>query len=140
MTLTNATAIPTLAVTNLNQAKQFYENKVGLEHVETVPKLNQALYKCGNTYVCIHERPEAPKSPATVCSFEVEDVARNVERLRNNGIEFQDLDIPEMGIKTKNGIASMGDFQTAWFTDPWGNILAIDDVVTKTGRTVHPTT
>ena len=39
------------------------------------------------------------------------------------GVKFEDYDIPEMGLKTTNGVAELGGMKSAWFKDTEGNIL-----------------
>lgn len=140
MVWNNATAIATLAVTDLNEARRFYGDKVGLNEAgELMPgQSTHVLFQCGNAYLCVYERPEPSGSKATTCALEVDDVESTVERLRNNGVRFEEYDIPEMGIKTRNGIASTDEgLKSAWFKDPWGNILSIDNaltVATKQGQ------
>lgn len=138
MNWNNARAIPTVAVTDLNEGKRFYGQTLGLEDVGTpaADEMKHTYFRCGDSYLCLYERPEPANSAATVFALQVDDVQGAVEGLRQKGVEFQDFDIPEMGLKTKNGIATMNELQSAWFTDPWGNTLAIDNglgVLAKAG-------
>jgi hypothetical protein len=43
----------------------------------------------------------------------------------SRGVRFEDYDLPEF--KTEGGIATSGDFQAAWFRDPDGNILSLQE-------------
>lgn len=140
MNWSNARAIPTVAVTDMKEGKNFYGNTLGLEETKTpVPELEgHTFFRCGDSHLCLYERPERAGSKATVFALEVNDVETTVAELRKKGVKFEDYDIPEMGIKTENGVATMNDFQTAWFTDPWGNVIGIDNGLTllrKTGVT-----
>ena len=78
------------------------------------------------------------KADHTVVSFGVKDVESEVKELRGKGIKFEEYDIPEMSLKTVNGIATWSgeEWQTksAWFKDPEGNILG----VTQMDRVAHP--
>lgn len=50
-----------------------------------------------------------------------------VKSLKEMGVEFEDYDMP--GLKTEDGIAVLPDgTMSAWFTDPEGNILAVDQM------------
>lgn len=40
-------------------------------------------------------------------------------------MQFEEYDMPEMGIKTVNGIATMDGGKGAWFKDTEGNIINI---------------
>ncbi len=44
-------------------------------------------------------------------------------------MKFEDYDIPEMGLKTVDGIATIEGEKSAWFKDPDGNILAVVEMV-----------
>jgi hypothetical protein len=50
-------------------------------------------------------------------------VEATVRWLKNRGVVFEEYDFP--GLKTVNGIATLGDRKGAWFKDPDGNILAV---------------
>ncbi|NVJ21108.1 VOC family protein [Myxococcus sp. AM011] len=129
MGLGRTKAIPTLAVTDLKTARRFYSEVLGLEEV---PELGEeegaAMFRVsGDSFLLLYERSTPSGSTATACSFPVEDVEATADSLRLAGVKLEDYDIPEMGIQTRNGVATMGDIKSAWFKDPSGNILAIDN-------------
>jgi hypothetical protein len=43
--------------------------------------------------------------------------------LRSKGVVFEEYDLPEMGLKTVNGVAEIAGMKSAWFKDSEGNIL-----------------
>ncbi len=55
----------------------------------------------------------------------VDDIEAEVKELKSNGVKFEEFNIPSMGLKTINGIATMGKMKSAWFMDTEGNILSI---------------
>ena len=55
-----------------------------------------------------------------------------VRELRDKGVTFEEYDFP--GLKTVNGIATMGELKTAWFRDSEGNILALSNEVAEVMR------
>ena len=57
----------------------------------------------------------------------VDDVEQAVEEMRRNGLAFEEYDTP--GVKTENGIATLGPERAAWFKDPDGNILTVFEIV-----------
>ena len=57
--------------------------------------------------------------------FETADVEGDVAALKKKGVVFEDYDMP--GLKTVNGIASVGPLKGAWFKDCEGNILSISN-------------
>ncbi len=120
--LANATVYPTLPVVDLERARKFYEETLGLkvERIDPPPaqgvRYQPALY--------IYQRG-ATKADHTVASFEVADAEAEIRALQAKGVVFNDIDIPEMGIKTVNGIATMGELKGGWFNDTEGNTLGI---------------
>lgn len=68
------------------------------------------------------------KADQTVASFKVENIEAHVKELRAKGVKFEEYDIPRMGIKTVDGIATTGKNKSAWFKDTEGNILAMDQM------------
>ncbi len=119
--LANAPVGVALTSTDLSRSIQFYRDALGLP-VE--PEDGAFHVRCGgNTEIYVYERDEPPLATNTVAAFRVNDLPATVEALRNNGVVFEEYDMP--GLKTENGIAAMGNDQVAWFKDPDGNILAI---------------
>ncbi len=120
--LVNAKVHPTLPVVNLGRARKFYEEKLGLT-VDRVdpPPAPGVRYQPG---LYIYQRG-ATKADHTVASFEVADAEAEIEELQAKGVVFQDIDVPSMGIKTVNGVATMGSIKGGWFSDTEGNILAV---------------
>jgi hypothetical protein len=59
----------------------------------------------------------------TVASISVQDVPGTVRGLRARGVSFEEYDLP--GLKTEDGVATMGELQSAWFKDSEDNTLAI---------------
>ena len=118
---------PTLPAVDIKRARKFYEKKLGLKVIKTDPSPGITLEAGNGTTLYIYQR-EATKADHTVASFTVEDVEGQVSELRKKGIEFEDIDMPDMGIKTVNGVATMGEMKGAWFKDTEGNILAVSNM------------
>jgi catechol 2,3-dioxygenase-like lactoylglutathione lyase family enzyme len=99
--LSNAKVHPTLPVVDLNQARKFYEETLGLK-VDRVdpPPAPGVMYHPG---LYIYQRG-ATKADHTVATFEVADVEAEIRELKAKGVVFQDIDIPSMGIKTVNSV------------------------------------
>jgi catechol 2,3-dioxygenase-like lactoylglutathione lyase family enzyme len=116
-----ATTIP---VTDSARARGFYEGALGLRFSRELAD-GSIEYACGGgTSVYTYPTEEnAGRSPATLASFEVEDVEATVRELRDRGITFEEYDMP--GLKTEGGIAEVAGSKGAWFKDPDGNILAV---------------
>ncbi len=119
-------AVATVPVTNLNEAKQFYGEKLGLNVCERSPDRGELLYEAGQgSHILVYERPTPPKSDATAVGFLVDDLESTMEELKKQGIRFEEYDLPH--VKTHEGVAENSGEKTAWFKDPDGNIIAITE-------------
>lgn len=122
--LADAAATATLPAVDIKRARKFYEEKLGLKVVQEDPAQG-LMIQCGkNTNIYLYQRG-ATKADHTVVSFEVDDIETEVNELKRKGVKFEEYDIPDMGIKTVNGIATMNGEKMAWFKDTEGNILAL---------------
>ena len=112
--LSSARVAPTLAVTDMERARRFYEDKVGLE-VE-IAVAETVRYRCGGgTGLAIFERPMTPVD-RTVAGFEVDDIEAEVAELRERGIEVEGvIEAPEAP-------------RRAFFKDPDGNIIGMREI------------
>jgi catechol 2,3-dioxygenase-like lactoylglutathione lyase family enzyme len=122
--LGTAKVVPTIPVTDLNKAKEFYTNTLGLSVAKESPMGIQ--FQAGEgTQLYIYQRGPS-KADHTLAAFEVDDLEGTVDALKAKGITFEQYDFP--GLKTnEKGIAdSEGEGErAAWFKDPDGNILAV---------------
>jgi catechol 2,3-dioxygenase-like lactoylglutathione lyase family enzyme len=126
--LTDARVTAIVPTTDLERARRFYGETLGLEDTGAPMPGPEAVYRCGGgTLLEVYERPTAGEADHTLASWEVDDVRAAVEELRSNGVRFEEYDSPE--IKTEDGIATAGEFQAAWFRDPDGNILCVHSAV-----------
>jgi catechol 2,3-dioxygenase-like lactoylglutathione lyase family enzyme len=124
--LTNATVRPTIPVTNLDRAKSFYQSKLGLKPVSNTNGASTPgtmLLDCGNGTIIELFQRSASKADHTLATFDVADIENEVRNLRQNGVSFEDYDMP--GIKTQNGIATQGQIKCAWFKDSEGNVVGL---------------
>jgi catechol 2,3-dioxygenase-like lactoylglutathione lyase family enzyme len=114
-------AAVTLAVKDLGVARDFYERVVGLREANAMP--GGVLYKSGSTSVLVYESEYAGTNRATAASWNVgANLEREIEELRQNGVTFEHYDdLP--GTTREGDVHSFGDFRSAWFKDPDGNIL-----------------
>jgi predicted enzyme related to lactoylglutathione lyase len=125
MGLADARVGATVAVSDMERAKEFYEGNLDLSG-------GQDTGDGGHTYICgdgteIHVFPSpggAGASPSTVAGFGVEDIEATVEELSGKGVAFEQYGDP---LNTdERGIADFGgEGKGAWFKDPDGNVLAL---------------
>lgn len=125
--LTNVPVRSTLPVVDLNRAKKFYEEKLGLKVVGEDPSPGAVLQAGGGTQLYIYQRA-ATKADHTAASFSVKDVEAEVKELKAKGVVFEEIEIPGMGVKTVDGVATFGELKAAWFKDTEGNILGISNM------------
>ena len=111
-----------IPVKDLQRARRFYEEKIGLKPVDI--REGGVIYEFGSHTACfMYPTPNAGTSQASQAFWEVGDVESEVAQLKAKGVKFEEYDMP--GIKTVNGIATGGGAKTAWFKDTEGNILAV---------------
>ena len=128
--LNNKSVHPTLPAVDINRARKFYEEKLGLKVImeDSSPGVT---FRAGDSILYVYQR-EATKAEHTVAEFEVDDIEAEVKELKGRGVMFEEYDIPGMGIKTTDGIATMSmngsEIKVAWFKDTEGNILAMEEM------------
>jgi catechol 2,3-dioxygenase-like lactoylglutathione lyase family enzyme len=118
---------PSIAVTDVSRAADFYEAKLGLRAGEEQSDESR-IYACGgDTSLHVYESPaHAGKAPATLATWYVEDVEQIVDELNGRGVAFNRYDDPVLRTDEK-GIHELGDGRVAWFSDPDGNTFAIEE-------------
>jgi catechol 2,3-dioxygenase-like lactoylglutathione lyase family enzyme len=127
--LSDGHVAPRLPAQDLERARVFYAEKLGLEPIEERP--GGARYRCGNSYFALFQSAGAPSGTHTQMGWEVKDIEATVAELRRRGVVFEEYDLP--GFKTVNGIADIaGNYPSkgsgekgAWFYDSEGNLLGI---------------
>jgi catechol 2,3-dioxygenase-like lactoylglutathione lyase family enzyme len=111
-----------LAVKDLAEAKEFYENKLGLGAGKEDP--GGILYKSGNSVLYVYvSKDNAGTNQATAAAWSVDDIEKVVEELGKKGVKFEHYDFP--GTTREGDIHIMGPVKGAWLKDPSGNILNI---------------
>jgi catechol 2,3-dioxygenase-like lactoylglutathione lyase family enzyme len=123
--LADKDAMATIAVKDLAAAKGFYQGKLGLKPAG--PENDQAMiYKSGSASVVIYRSEFAGTNQATTATWGLGTDLDNVVRsLKQAGIKFEHYDMP--GATREGDIHVFGDFRAAWFKDPDGNILHINN-------------
>lgn len=114
----------TVAVSDINVAKEFYGGKLGLKQTDQNP--GGVTYISGGGKLFVYQSPTAGSGRATCASWSVQDIAAVADELKNKGIVFEKYDIP--GAVQEGDVIVMGGMKAAWFKDPDGNILSIGSV------------
>ena len=116
-------AIANVAVKDLDTARRFYEQTLGL-----VPVHNEGgeliVYRSGKTVLNVYRSQYAGTNQATAVTWVVGDQLDAVVRqLKERGVRFEHYELP--GLK-REGDVHVGDgMKVAWFKDPDGNILNV---------------
>ena len=130
VTLEHGHVATRLPVQNLERAKLFYAEKLGLEPVEERP--GGLLYRCESGSFALFVSSGASSSEYTQMAFEVADLKATIAALQAHGVTFEEYDLP--GLKTVDGIAEVaGNYPSkggagelaAWFKDSEGNLIGI---------------
>jgi catechol 2,3-dioxygenase-like lactoylglutathione lyase family enzyme len=118
-------AVATIAVSDMEKARQFYEGTLGLKVLDE--RSDGTRYEAGGgTWFLVYPSQFAGTAKSTYMSFEVSDLEKSVMELRERGVTFEEYDMP--GLKTVNGIAEIQGVKGAWFKDPDNNILALGEM------------
>jgi predicted enzyme related to lactoylglutathione lyase len=116
--LANSLAVTTIAVMDVDRAKRFYQEQVGLTLLEETPA--SARFGAGKGSQLTVRRGQ-PNVGQTVAHFEVDDIDAVIRDLTSRGVAFEEYETP----KTVNFIAQVGPARGAWFKDPDGNVLGV---------------
>jgi catechol 2,3-dioxygenase-like lactoylglutathione lyase family enzyme len=116
--------LPTLPAKNIDRAKKFYADKLGLQPDEVMPT-GEVIFKVNKSSLLLYTSQYAGTAKNTAATFETDNLERDMRDLRNKGVVFEDYDMGDL--KTVNGVASVGDIKSAWFKDTEGNIIALTE-------------
>lgn len=120
--LQNTTAFSSFSVSDIQQAKEFYGDLLGMEIESSHGSSIRA--KAPGVEVMIYEKGNHEPASFTVLNFAVEDVEQAVDHFIEKGIVFEQYDMGP--IKTdEKGIARNESGTIAWMKDPSDNVVAI---------------
>ena len=120
----NTKAFSGFSVNDLQKAKEFYQQTLGLEVTEGKMGI-LTLHLSGGGKIIIYPKPNHVPATFTILNFPVPDVEKAVDELIRLGITFEQYDEPT---KTNAKGILKGDGRgpdIAWFKDPAGNILSV---------------
>lgn len=121
--LSNSRVDATLPTSDLERAKAFYREKLGLTPAQEDD--GGAFYNQGDSsgFLLFLSSGKA-SGDHTQLGFAVDDVEATMADLRSKGVNFLEYDTPDL--KTENGIATFGSTRVAWFKDSEGNVIALN--------------
>ena len=116
-------AAANIAVKNLERARKFYEDTLGLTQIGSEGQ-EVIIFKSGNSVINVYKSQYAGTNKATAVTWVVgQDVEGYVQQLKAKGIAFEHYDMP--GVTRNGDVHVADDMKVAWFKDPDGNILNI---------------
>ncbi|MFC9126745.1 VOC family protein [Streptomyces sp. NPDC057099] len=132
--LARARVATRLPAQDLDRARRFYAEKLGLEPADERP--GGLLYRCGGGEFVLFRSTGTSPGTFTQMALEVDDIDAAVAELKRRGVVFEEVDLP--GFRTRDGIAEVeGNYPSkgargergAWFHDSEGNLLGIGEPV-----------
>jgi tRNA-Thr(GGU) m(6)t(6)A37 methyltransferase TsaA len=123
-----------LPAQDLDRARRFYAEKLGLEPVEE--RAGGLRYRVAGGEFALFQSAGAASGEHTQMGWEVDDIEVAVRELRERGVAFEEYDVP--GLTTVDGIAEIeGNYpseggvgeRAAWFRDSEGNLIGIGQPV-----------
>jgi catechol 2,3-dioxygenase-like lactoylglutathione lyase family enzyme len=117
----NTKAFSGFSVNDIQKAKEFYSETLGLQVTETHGLLS--LHLAGGTTILVYPKPNHIPATFTILNFPVADIEEAVDQLTRKGVRFERYD---GDLKTDDkGIFRGGGPLIAWFKDPAGNVLSV---------------
>lgn len=113
------------AALDLDRARQWYEDKLGLTPDQSDPGGHWYRFG-GDTWLYLYGTSSAGTAKNTIAGWAVKDIDAVMTHLRERGVTFEDYDFGEM--KTVNGLVDFGGAKAAWFKDSEGNTYELTEV------------
>jgi catechol 2,3-dioxygenase-like lactoylglutathione lyase family enzyme len=118
--LTDSKAFSGFAVPDIEAAREFYGDKLGLQVSEENGMLT--LHLAGDRPTLIYPKPDFEPATYTILNFPVSDVEATVDELSARGVQFEKYDGFDQDEK---GVARGNGPDIAWFKDPAGNVMSV---------------
>lgn len=116
-----------VAVSDIERAREFYEEKLGLEATGDEMGGDVLAYRTGDTQLIVYRSDEAGTNKANAVVWDVGDeIDAITAKLKSRGVEFEHYDFD--GMTLEGDIHVSGDFRAVWFKDPDGNILHLNNM------------
>ena len=118
--LANTKAFSGFAVNDVQKAREFYGDTLGLRTSEANGLLT--LHLAGDRDTLVYPKPDHTPADYTILNFPVEDIDTAVDELAARGVRFERYDGMQQDEK---GVMRAGGPLIAWFKDPAGNVLSV---------------
>ena len=115
---------PVIAVTDLQRARDFYEDQLGLEGA---PSPGGWIVNGINGTVCylLPDIADAGTASWPQASFRVDDIWSTVRELRARGVEFLGPDELPFALDADGISTEQRGMKVAWMRDPVGSVLTV---------------
>ena len=120
--LTHSKAFSSFSVNDLQKAKKFYSETLGLTVKDNPMGLIELHFENGAN-VLVYPKPNHEAATYTVLNFPVDDIEKTVDGLSNKGVTFEQY--KELQTDAKGISHNPQGPKIAWFKDPAGNILSV---------------
>jgi catechol 2,3-dioxygenase-like lactoylglutathione lyase family enzyme len=131
--LSHAHTVTKLPAQDLERARAFYRDKLGLEPVEE--RTGGLRYVCGPTEFHLFSSAGVPSGESTQMAFEVEDLEATLADLRSRGVTFERFEMSGFDVRgdtiaapdnyPSKGTGELGTF----FYDSEGNLIGIAQAI-----------
>ena len=118
----NTKAFSGFSVDDVQRAREFYGETLGLKVSEDEEYGLLFLHIAGDTDILVYPKPDHTPATFTILNFPVDDIEKAVDELIERGVRFARFDDSEQDEK---GIYRGGGPLIAWFKDPAGNVLSV---------------
>jgi catechol 2,3-dioxygenase-like lactoylglutathione lyase family enzyme len=108
------------AVDDLDRARQFYGETLGLE--TSLQNGLMTLHLAGERPTLVYPKPNHTPADFTILNFKVDNVEAAVDELAARGVELERYEGME---QDERGIMRGGGPYIGWFKDSAGNVLAV---------------
>jgi catechol 2,3-dioxygenase-like lactoylglutathione lyase family enzyme len=116
----NTEAFSGFAVDDIERAREFYGETLGLE--TSIEHGLMTLHLAGERPTIVYPKPNHTPADYTILNFKVDAIEPAVDELVARGVEIEQYDGIE---QDERGIMRAGGPYIAWFKDPAGNVLAV---------------
>jgi catechol 2,3-dioxygenase-like lactoylglutathione lyase family enzyme len=115
----NTKAYSGIAVKDLQQAREFYGETLGIKTSEEYGLM--WLHLAGGRDTLVYEQPDVTPASYTILNFEVDDIDEAVDALAARGVRFERYGMEQ----DDRGVFRTEGPYIAWFKDPSGNVLSV---------------
>jgi catechol 2,3-dioxygenase-like lactoylglutathione lyase family enzyme len=117
---TNTKAFSGFAVDDVEQAREFYGETLGIRTSEEHGIMT--LHLAGERETIVYPKPDHTPATYTILNFPVDDIDHAVDELAARGVRIERY--PGFD-QDEKGVFRGGGPYIAWFKDPAGNVLSV---------------